>query len=51
MQGMGGMGIRATNESEYREALEHALGHDGPALIDARIDPSGYLAQMKSLRG
>jgi acetolactate synthase-1/2/3 large subunit len=51
MEGMGGLGIRAENENEYRAAIEQALGHDGPTLIDARVDPQGYLAQMKSLRG
>ena len=51
MEGMGGMGIRAENETEYRAALDQALGHDGPALIDVQVDPSGYLAQIKSLRG
>ena len=51
MNGMRGRGYRAGTEVEYREALNQALHGEGPALIDVAIDPSGYEAQLKALRG
>jgi len=32
-------------------AAQEAASASGPRLIDARVDPSGYLPQMKALRG
>ena len=51
MEGLGGRGYRADNLAAYRDALNQALRGDGPALIDVAVDPSGYTAQMKALRG
>ncbi|MBT6139982.1 MAG: thiamine pyrophosphate-binding protein [Rhodospirillaceae bacterium] len=41
----------AQDLAELRSACEAAAQHQGPCLIDARIDPSVYLEQMRSLRG
>jgi acetolactate synthase-1/2/3 large subunit len=51
MEGLGGRGYRVDTLPGYRTALAQALQLDGPALIDVVIDPSGYTAQMKALRG
>ncbi len=51
MEGLGGRGYRADSLAAYRDALNEALRGDGPALIDVAVDPSGYTAQMKALRG
>jgi acetolactate synthase-1/2/3 large subunit len=49
--GMGVLGLRADDEAMYREALAAALAFDGPSLIDVRVDPAGYPAQLQALRG
>jgi acetolactate synthase-1/2/3 large subunit len=49
--GFGVRGYRAGTLDEYRAALEAALSGTGPALIDVRVDPAGYLAQSVALRG
>ena len=41
----------ASTQSEYEAALRRALDSPGPCLIDVHVDPSGYLAQAKALRG
>ncbi|QRF62608.1 thiamine pyrophosphate-binding protein [Variovorax paradoxus] len=49
-----GFGLRAFSvhdEAGYRQALRAALDHDGPSLIDVRVDPTGYQAQARALRG
>jgi acetolactate synthase-1/2/3 large subunit len=51
MQALGGQGFEATTEAQYQEALQKALLHDGPSLIDVQIDPSGYSQQLKAMRG
>jgi acetolactate synthase-1/2/3 large subunit len=51
MSGMGGLGLTAATPAELRRAVERALAADGPALIDAAVDPSGYPAQLRALRG
>ena len=51
MEGLGGRGFRVDSADEYRAAVSEALRSEGPSLIDVRVDPGGYLAQMKSLRG
>ena len=51
MEGLGGRGFRVDNAHGYHAALTQALKNEGPSLIDVRVDPGGYLAQMKSLRG
>ncbi len=49
--GMGVLGLRAEDEAMYREALAAALAFEGPSLIDVRVDPAGYPAQLQALRG
>jgi len=51
MQGLGGCGLRADSPTALRKAVEQALATDGPVLIDAAVDPSGYPAQLRALRG
>jgi len=51
MQGLGGRGLRADSPTALRKAVEQALATDGPVLIDAAVDPSGYPAQLRALRG
>jgi len=49
--GFGVTPFTATNETELQWALDRAIECDGPALIDARIDRSNYLATLKAIRG
>jgi acetolactate synthase-1/2/3 large subunit len=51
MASMGGVGFRASNEAEYDAALDQALRATGPALVDVRVDPASYPAQIRALRG
>ena len=51
MKGLGGRGFRVDNARDYYAAVAEALQNEGPSLIDARVNPQGYLAQMESLRG
>jgi len=51
MAGLGGRGYRVSTVKEYSDAFIAALSEDGPVLIDVNIDPSGYLEQLKALRG
>lgn len=37
----GGLGIRVTATDQLEEALQRALAHDGPALVDILTDPEG----------
>ena len=49
-----GFGIRtfaASTGCELERAIEAALGHDGPALIETRIDRSNYGATVRAVRG
>jgi len=41
----------AEDKAALDASLEAARAHQGPTLIDARIDSSGYLQQMRNLRG
>lgn len=50
-EGFGLKTWRARSEAEYREAIAAALAVDGPALVDVHIDPTGYLEQIRALRG
>ncbi len=50
-EGFGVKGFRVDTVEQYKSALEAAMKHDGPCLIDARVDPSGYLGQITALRG
>jgi acetolactate synthase-1/2/3 large subunit len=49
--GFGVKGFRADTAVEFRQSIEAALAHDGPTLIDARVDASGYADQSLALRG
>jgi thiamine pyrophosphate-dependent acetolactate synthase large subunit-like protein len=40
-----------TDEPGFTAALVAAQGERGPAVIDARIDPSGYRAMLEIVRG
>jgi acetolactate synthase-1/2/3 large subunit len=51
MRALGGLGLSARTEAEYRAALAEALTANGPALIDVAVDASGYPAQIEALRG
>jgi acetolactate synthase-1/2/3 large subunit len=51
MEALGGLGLRAADEASARDALARALATDGPALVDIRVDPGSYPAQIKALRG
>jgi acetolactate synthase-1/2/3 large subunit len=50
-EGLGVRGFRAEGEAGYRAALRQAFAHAGPSLIDVRVEPDGYLAQMRAMRG
>jgi acetolactate synthase-1/2/3 large subunit len=43
--------VRADTEADLRAALANAFESPGPALIDARVDPSGYRAMFEAIRG
>jgi len=51
MRGLGGAAWRAGNEPELGAALRAAFADGGPALVDARCDPSSYGRQIAALRG
>ena len=42
---------RACDAASLRRHLSQALAGNGPALIEARVDPRGYGAVLKALRG
>jgi len=47
-----GLGVfTASDEAGVRRALFSALAQDGPTLIDARIDASGYRRTLEIIRG
>ncbi len=50
-RGFGLKAFTAATAPEYEDALRQAFRHDGPCLIDVHVDPSGYRAQARSLRG
>lgn len=50
-RGFGLRGFTATDSASYRAALRDAFEAPGPALIDVRVDPAGYPAQIQALRG
>lgn len=41
----------ALTERELREAFAAALAAEGPALVDARVDASGYRRMLEAIRG
>ncbi|MFN8532913.1 MAG: thiamine pyrophosphate-binding protein [Dehalococcoidia bacterium] len=48
---LGITGLTASSELELRDVLAEANRHEGPVLISARIDPSGYSAMLRAIRG
>lgn len=50
-EAMGCAGFRVETKDALDDALERAYATDGPALVDVAVDPSGYPAQLKALRG
>lgn len=50
-RGFGCTAWRADTVETYAEALAQAARTEGPALIDVLVDPSGYAAQLKEMRG
>ncbi|MCD0501762.1 thiamine pyrophosphate-binding protein [Bordetella petrii] len=50
-RGFGMQAYRASTEAEYEQALRQAFQSGVPCLIDVHVDPSGYGAQARSLRG
>ncbi|MCP1336969.1 thiamine pyrophosphate-binding protein [Futiania mangrovi] len=50
-RGLGFEAWRADSAETLETALAAAMAHDGPALVDAWIDPRGYGAQLKASRG
>ncbi len=50
-QGFGFTAWTARDAAELRTSCRAAAGATGPRLIDARVDPSAYPAQLRALRG
>ena len=50
-KGFGFQSWRPANTIELNNACAEAATQSGPRLIDAQVDPSGYLKQMRALRG
>ena len=50
-RGFGVAAWRVETAAEYEAALEAAREVDGPTLIDVVLDPAGYAAQLKAMRG
>lgn len=50
-RGFGFTAFKVADTAGYRAALAAALAAEGPALIDVRVDPSGYPEQLKAMRG
>ncbi len=55
MRAFGGQGWRVSTAASLRAAVRRAIvavsAGEGPCLIDVRVDPGAYPAQMKALRG
>ena len=50
-EGFGFKAWKVSSAAELRSAAAAAAAATGPCLIDARIDASGYLSQLRALRG
>jgi acetolactate synthase-1/2/3 large subunit len=50
-EGAGCRAARADDRAALERALAQAFSGDGPMLIDARVDPSGYRAMFEAIRG
>ena len=51
MRGCGGRAFRVNDAAGFSNALTEALLLPGPVLLDARVDPASYPAQIRALRG
>jgi len=49
--GCGLRGERIVDTDAYATALQRALEHDGPTLLDVQVDPSGYPRLLTTIRG
>jgi acetolactate synthase-1/2/3 large subunit len=50
-ESVGVRGHVAADERQLDGALSDALAHDGPSLIDARIDATSYAGMLRTIRG
>jgi acetolactate synthase-1/2/3 large subunit len=50
-EGFGVRGFVATDPDSYADALRAAFAQDGPSLVDVHVDPAGYAAQLRAMRG
>lgn len=50
-EGLGCLGATAGTAGELAAALTRSFNHRGPSVIDVRIDPGPYRAQLEALRG
>ncbi|MDP1603252.1 MAG: thiamine pyrophosphate-dependent enzyme, partial [Legionella sp.] len=50
-EGFGCAGFRVERPEDLRGAIAAALAADGPAVVDAVVDPHPYYEQIISLRG
>lgn len=50
-QGLGCRGARAADAAGLEAALAAAARADGPFVVDAAVDPSGYRAMFEAVRG
>jgi acetolactate synthase-1/2/3 large subunit len=50
-RGLGVTAFRASTHDELTEAMASAAACEGPALIDARVDPSSHAATLQCIRG
>ncbi len=50
-RGFGCTAWRVTSKAQYEAALAEAAHTPGPSLIDVVLDPGGYAAQLKAMRG
>ncbi len=49
--GLGVPSWRATTAASFESAMKQAMTHNGPTLIDAHVDPSGYTSVLDAVRG
>ena len=51
MRGCGGQAFAAHDDASFAAAMAQALATPGASLVDARVDPGSYPAQIRALRG
>lgn len=51
MRGLGGRAARVVDADGFSRAMAEMLAAGGPCLLDARVDPGSYPAQIRALRG